>query len=407
MAFPAIAATNTSTGASGTSHTVNLPTGIAAGNLLVIVFGGVGAATTTFPADWTRLGGGGTSGTLDVAWKIATGTEGSSIVVTTGATSITSNHKSYRITGGDRVVIGTNVTISSSATADPPSLTPGWWASSQDILWLAISMANTQTTVSTYPTSFSNGAVVTNGSTGLATCDRNVNGTLLDPAAFTWGGTGRKNTNTVAIKPGIVVVPSPEDLENYADSWIAIRTLTQTQTADDLENYADSDTVDKQTAAGGPTPKTVNLTADPWGNLADQQPTIDSRGNLSISLTTDALNNWAEQLAHSKSYALPVDTMTLADQPVIVSQGAALAVSPPADSLNNWADQLAHSKSYALSADSMTLADQPATINLASPNLQANLSADSLQNWADNYSRSQAYNLTGDLMVLADQPVAV
>jgi hypothetical protein len=207
MAFPVIAAGNTSTNASGTSHTVNLPTGIVAGNLLVVVFGGSAAATLTWPAGWTEfLTGGATGAVLNAAYKLASGSEGSTITVTSGATSLTSNTRSYRITGsGEAPQAGVNVTISSSATGDPPSLTPTW-AASLDILWIAISFASTQSTVSTYPTSYTNTAVLANGSTGLATCNLNATGTVQDPAAFTWGGTGRKNTNTIAIKPGFPFV---------------------------------------------------------------------------------------------------------------------------------------------------------------------------------------------------------
>src|SRR5580765_342760 len=113
MAFPVIAAGNTSTNASGTSHTVNLPTGIVAGNLLVVVFGGSAAATLTWPAGWTQfLTGGATGAVLNAAYKLADGSEGSTITVTSGATSLTSNARSYRITGsGEAPQAGANVTI--------------------------------------------------------------------------------------------------------------------------------------------------------------------------------------------------------------------------------------------------------------------------------------------------------
>lgn len=209
MAAPVIAATNTATNVSGTSHTANLPASIVAGNLLVAVFGGSAAATLTWPAGWTQfLTGGATGATLNAAYRRANGTETSTITVTSGATSITSQIKTYRITGTELFapVGGTNVTISSSATADPPSLTPSW--GTMDTLWIATSFASTQTVVNTYPTSFTSGAVIINGSTGLATCNFASTVSVLDPAAFTWAGTGRKNTNTIAIKPGTPIVPN-------------------------------------------------------------------------------------------------------------------------------------------------------------------------------------------------------
>lgn len=209
MAAPVLAASNTATNASGTTHNVNLPASIAAGNLLIAIFGGSAAATLTWPAGWTQfLTGGATGATLNAAYHVANGTEASTISVTSGATSITSNIVTYRLTGAEAIspVAGTNVTISNSATGDPPSLASGW--GTMDTLWVAISFASTQTVVNTFPTSYVSTATLTNGSTALATCVRAVTGTPQDPAAFTWAGTGRKNSNTIGIKPGTPIVPT-------------------------------------------------------------------------------------------------------------------------------------------------------------------------------------------------------
>src|SRR5215472_3753213 len=58
MAFPVVAATNTSAVSSNaTSHTVNLPSGITSGDLLLIFFGDSlnGGASTTTITGWTGL----------------------------------------------------------------------------------------------------------------------------------------------------------------------------------------------------------------------------------------------------------------------------------------------------------------------------------------------------------------
>ena len=87
MAFPTIAAANQGNETvNALSHTVNLPTGIASGNLLIAAVAMDGNTTLSWPAGWSSLAGPTNSpsdGTLEVRYRIASGGEGSSIIVTT------------------------------------------------------------------------------------------------------------------------------------------------------------------------------------------------------------------------------------------------------------------------------------------------------------------------------------
>ena len=84
MAFPQVAATNSSTEGSNTStHTVSLPIGIEAGNLLLVFFvcdNDAYCDDVSFPDGWTEIkdieSGGGIACRLAVAWKEAEGDEG-------------------------------------------------------------------------------------------------------------------------------------------------------------------------------------------------------------------------------------------------------------------------------------------------------------------------------------------
>ncbi len=103
MAFPQVQTTNTASNANTTSHTVNLPTGITSGDLLIAVGSIDAVETTTWPAGWDPLVdevNGGTVMTCDVFYRDADGTEGSTITVTTG-TSEHSNWEVWRIDGHD------------------------------------------------------------------------------------------------------------------------------------------------------------------------------------------------------------------------------------------------------------------------------------------------------------------
>ena len=141
MAYPQVAATNTSAEASATStHTVSLPASISSGDLLLILLAIDAARTTTFPAGYTELYDevdAQTKITLAVAYRVADGGEGATIEVTSSDTGM-SAHATYRITGHDS---GNPPEISTGASSedtspDPDSLTPNGGA--LEYLWFAL-----------------------------------------------------------------------------------------------------------------------------------------------------------------------------------------------------------------------------------------------------------------------------
>ncbi len=189
MTFPVVAATNTSSDTSGTNHTVNLPTGITAGDRLVVFFGAAGV-DGTFPTGWTKLGG----TYLDVAWRVADGTEGATITVTTPSSTGT-GHVSYRVTGAGAVE---SANVNGSGTApNPPSLTPSGGA--KDYLWLVAGALNN--TLTGAPTNYTNYLESTYPTWELGTARRSLNAASEDPGAFA-GLTGIWSAFTLAIEPG-------------------------------------------------------------------------------------------------------------------------------------------------------------------------------------------------------------
>src|SRR6188472_4077287 len=123
-----------------TAHTVTYPTGIQAGEtLLMVADKGSTASTIAAITGWTELLDENLANGLYVAWKKADGTESGTFTVTTSA-STRLVVMIYRISGAaDPTVsppqIGTTST-GTSATPDPPSLTPS--GGSKDYLWIAI-----------------------------------------------------------------------------------------------------------------------------------------------------------------------------------------------------------------------------------------------------------------------------
>lgn len=214
MAFPPVAATNSgSQTANSTTHTINLPTGIAAGNLLLVFFSNDGLATasvTTPASGWTELGTQlmlSDSARLTVFYRVADGAEGSTITITTSATE-QSTHVSYRITGQHASTVPEFASFtpgSSTSNPDPPSLNPSGW-DVEDTLWIAVAAwdNNLDRDGTGYPTNYSSNQIWVDGGTGNApimVATRNNAAASEDPGTFTISGNEQWGAATIAVRP--------------------------------------------------------------------------------------------------------------------------------------------------------------------------------------------------------------
>jgi len=207
--FPVIETTNTSVlDTAGTSHTINLPTGISAGDLLLIFFAtsnywGKSSGTLTDPSGFTRLGTGGDGGGFDdsgmtVLYKVATGSEGATIGATTSA-NVASSHTTWRISN----YTGTpfiSTFDSGSGDPNPPALTPAGGA--KDFLWIAVGAWKDSPGVTAYPTDYNDNQSTLSSSGGQkashALATLSLNTTTQDPGVFNISD-NRKVACTVAL----------------------------------------------------------------------------------------------------------------------------------------------------------------------------------------------------------------
>ena len=122
-------------GSNGTGTTVTMPSGLAAGDLILVQYLGINSPAITPPSGFQVLTNIATSLFACVFWKIATGTEGSSLTFT-GATAKywvaarISNHGSAA--HPPEFANATGLT----SIARPPALTPVWAA--KNYLWVEI-----------------------------------------------------------------------------------------------------------------------------------------------------------------------------------------------------------------------------------------------------------------------------
>lgn len=208
---PIIAGTNTSTD-TVEPFTVDLPSGVEAGDLLIILWQSNDASATTLdwpPSGWTSLAsqGAGTTRTFAMAYKIAAGNE-SSVNVTADNNYITSAHISYRITNYRGVPESAHTAgETSSSTPNPPNLSPSW--SVAPTLWIAGYGQAADRTISVYPTNYTASEHIINSGSypaALGTATRKLAAAAEDPTAFTLSGSGLHRSFTIGVNG---IMPEP------------------------------------------------------------------------------------------------------------------------------------------------------------------------------------------------------
>lgn len=186
MTFPVVQATNTSTQVASTNHTIAMPAGIAVGDLLLIFTATSAGFTNTVGFTELATMNNGVVGRCH--YKIADGSEGASVIFTTGA-SVASAHVAMRISGYSGLPEASAAATGASAAPDPSSLTPTW--GSGDTLWAAAVAARGggNPTITAYPASYSGGitAAIESGVNDIcvAAASRQLAAASDDPGAFT------------------------------------------------------------------------------------------------------------------------------------------------------------------------------------------------------------------------------
>jgi hypothetical protein len=188
MAPPVVAAraTGRTTTTNTLTHDITMPSGITAGDLLIVVFATDGNPTCT-AVGWTLLGQAGDGSGVCVGavfWKVAAGGDTCTIATTTMEQS---SHVTLRITGGDTPT-GTS-TGGSSTNSNPPSHTSP--RTGEDHLWVATRQGDSTTVATVAPSGYSNLQTIAAAGTGGASTNTAEKATTAnateDPGTFTSG----------------------------------------------------------------------------------------------------------------------------------------------------------------------------------------------------------------------------
>lgn len=191
------------------ANTINLPSGIVAGELLVVIK--VGSGTNQTQAGWTKALETATTGRVVVYYREADGSEGSTqaFSVQSGNTTLAVG-VAYRIKGGGALEGTADAGASGAVHPNPPSHTASWGAVNN--LWIAgFAGARTvlQGPITSAPSGYG-GLLDAEADTGLTT--RIVGSAHLqsatatqDPGQFTLTSVGATSNNgpvTIVIRPG-------------------------------------------------------------------------------------------------------------------------------------------------------------------------------------------------------------
>ena len=229
MSFPTIsgAVSSNSTSARISSLAVTLPSSIVAGNLLFIFFAcstTAGTSTMTVPAGWTALynqAGGGNLRVCAGIYKVASGSEGSSVTVT-WSRAVTIAAVAFQVTGYTGTPVDGTLATGSSTAPNPPSLTSGFGA--VDTLWLGTCHVSGGSVPSAVPANYSSVGTSTgngpNPRSFLGVASRNLNASSEDPGAFTITS-GQWGANTIAIQ-GIAVQTYGQDVSISASGSVSV-----------------------------------------------------------------------------------------------------------------------------------------------------------------------------------------
>lgn len=198
MTFPNPQSTTGGSNTSSTSQVVNMPAGVVAGDLLLVVFGFSGTTTVSL-AGWSFLSADNNTVQLSVGYRVSDGTEGASQTFTLGTASLTV-YNIYRISGWGLIPEKGVAATGTSRFPNSPSLAPSWGA--KDTLWISAFAQDFNEAISVSPTNYTNTLSQTGGVTlCIGSAQRQLNASSDDPSAWTVSSVKDWVAQTLAIAP--------------------------------------------------------------------------------------------------------------------------------------------------------------------------------------------------------------
>lgn len=191
------------------SHPVTLPTGITAGDLLLLflTLPRMAGSNIDLPSGWSSLyadnyATGSSYTKVRGIYKTASGSEGGTVTVATPGLARFAS-VGLRISGWQGTPEAGTAAKAASANPNPPSLSPSW--GSDKTLWLAVAHSSAADAVSSYPSSYTDGLTIYTGvfneyHARATAARRELEASSDDPGTFTLAQSVDWVANTVAVR---------------------------------------------------------------------------------------------------------------------------------------------------------------------------------------------------------------
>jgi len=361
MAFPVVETTaESAVTTAGTSHTVNLPSGIVSGNLLLIFFSiGSTAATLNSVTDWFELVDVSAARDTKILYRQADGSEGSTLGLTTSA-STKSATIAYRISGAENPATQapqlSTLATGTSTAPDPGTCTPTGGA--KDYLWIAqFSLAGEEADDDTWcnsaPADYTGLLQVTAGVAGTnigvenATAHRQVNAASQNPGTFSVDVSLAWRAYTVAVHPSSTVTLTVADsaqsqpADNVALTQVHVLAVADTAQSQAVDAVALTQQHVLAVAETSQAQTTDNVTLDVSSTLAVADiaqshgvdtVTLTQVHSLTVADTGQGQTTDAVALVQQHNLAAADVTQTHTADGVVLTQVHALTVADTAQS---------------------------------------------------------------------------
>ena len=212
--FPTIqSVTSTSFPTDSTTHNVQMPATVNAGDLLIVFFADHGTPGMNYPSGWTFFFGwsswGGTGNKFWMFAKRASGTEGGTTVNFQTSAAVKAAAQVYRITGWrDSGTITNDIEYANAGAAstspNPSSLNPTHW-DVENTLWIASYGADGDNDATAFPANYAGGTYTESDhsatSTSMGSAWRNLAAASEDPGSFTIAASAFWIASIVAVRP--------------------------------------------------------------------------------------------------------------------------------------------------------------------------------------------------------------
>ncbi|HEX9678997.1 MAG TPA: hypothetical protein VGA08_00005, partial [Candidatus Saccharimonadales bacterium] len=198
------------------THNVSMPATVDAGDLLLALFTSDGSATVSVSGGgWSSISSTANGGNVraSVFARLADGSEDGGTFDFQTSAGERATAQVYRILAADwygsitNSVDATGASAGNTSTPDPGTLNPPNW-DVEATLWLAYAGGSTYTSVTSYPSTYTNGThtvTIDTSNSGASTSSARLTATAAseNPGNFSMGSTDQSVAYTVAVRPGL------------------------------------------------------------------------------------------------------------------------------------------------------------------------------------------------------------